>query len=293
MRHRHDGIDHALEANVLVVLQAHHANIQAAGQAAGRQQALRLQLLATQAHHHGGAAEIGVQRDIAQRADRHDGVRRIDGHATAVGMLQPHHVVHIGILRQQLGLDAPHRVRNNARHALHGGGDGEDVAGADRAVRIAEALEAVAFQRRQRVRHARADRQVVQLGRHRHLDHALVDPATLGQVAQRIADHHVVAHHGITGRQIRQRHLVALRHPLAQGQPAGKHRALGQAAIVGDDRHVIQLVDADVQRGALHLRSRLRTGWLLYLDIDNRHVFFFLPKRLAAAPGLHPRSRRL
>ena len=54
---------------------------------ARRQQALGLQLLAAQAHHHHLVAEVRVQRDVAQGADRDLRVRRVDRDAAAVGVL--------------------------------------------------------------------------------------------------------------------------------------------------------------------------------------------------------------
>ncbi|MNY67542.1 hypothetical protein D3C86_2051480 [compost metagenome] len=62
-------------------------------------------------------------------------------------MLKAHHVVDIGILRQQFFLDAPHGKLHHALHALHRSGDAQEIACANRAVRIAVALEGIAFQR--------------------------------------------------------------------------------------------------------------------------------------------------
>ena len=64
-------------------------------EAARRQQPLGLQLLAAQADHHHLAAEVRVQADVAQRADRDHRVGRVDRHAAAVAVLQPHHVVDV------------------------------------------------------------------------------------------------------------------------------------------------------------------------------------------------------
>jgi hypothetical protein len=68
-------VDHRHEADVRVVLQADHVQRLGLGlprrgsEAARRQQPLGLQLLAAQADHHHLAAEVGVQADVAQRAD--------------------------------------------------------------------------------------------------------------------------------------------------------------------------------------------------------------------------------
>ena len=72
-----DRFHHRHEADMAVVLQADHverlAGLRSSSnrEAARRQQALGLQLLAAQADHHHLAAEVGVQADVAQRADRH------------------------------------------------------------------------------------------------------------------------------------------------------------------------------------------------------------------------------
>jgi len=110
------------------------------------QQPLGLQLLAAQADHHHLAAEVGVAADVAQGANRDDGVGRVDGHTAAVAVLQAHHVVHVGKARQQLGLDALHGKVHHTGHALHRGGDGQDVARAHRAIGVAKALKGVARQ---------------------------------------------------------------------------------------------------------------------------------------------------
>ena len=79
-------------------------------------------------------------------------VGRVDGDAAAVGVLEADDVVDVRIARQQLGLDPLDRVLDDAGDALHGRRDGEDVARADRAVGVAEALEGVALERRRRRR---------------------------------------------------------------------------------------------------------------------------------------------
>ncbi len=218
------------------------------GNAAGGQQPLGLQLLATQAHHHHLATEVGIQADVAQRADGNDCVGRVDGNAAAVTVFERNHVVHIGKARQQLGLDALHRKTGDTGHALHGLRDGQDVARADRAVRIAVALEGVALQWWQRLGLHGRHGQVVEAARIGHLQQALVHPAAGGDVGQRMADGHAVAQHHRALRQIHQRHLVALRHLVAQHQAAGQFGPGRQTAVVGDDGHVVAGVHADGQR---------------------------------------------
>jgi hypothetical protein len=95
---------------------------------ARRQQALGLQLLAAQADHHHLVAEVRVQADVAQRADRDLGARRVDRHAAAVGVLEADDVVDVRVLGQQFRLDALDRELDHAGDALHRGRDRQDVA---------------------------------------------------------------------------------------------------------------------------------------------------------------------
>src|SRR6185312_12889368 len=84
-----------------------------------REKPFRLQLLAAEAHDHRLAAEIRIEADVAQRADRYAGARRIDGDAAAVSMLEPDDIVDIRKARQQFSLDPSHRILDNAGDALH------------------------------------------------------------------------------------------------------------------------------------------------------------------------------
>jgi hypothetical protein len=165
---------------------------------------------------------------------------------------EAHDVIDIRVLRQQFGLDARDRVLHHVRDALHGRRDREDIARADRAVRVAIALEREALERRLVRRLDRRDGQIVQLGRRRHARDVLVHPASLRQRFGRIADHHVVADHRVAFREILQRDLVALRHALAQHEAIGKRGAFAETAVVDDDRDVVVRMDANIERGLIH-----------------------------------------
>ena len=102
------------------------------------------QLLAAQANHQHFAAEIGIARQALQGADRHHRLRRVDGHAAAIGMGQHHDVIYVGIFGQQLGLDALQGIFHRAGHALHRGGNGQDVLGSHSAVGVAVAFKGIA-----------------------------------------------------------------------------------------------------------------------------------------------------
>ena len=68
-------------------------------------------------------------------------IRGIDGDAAAIAVLQRRHPVDIGVVRQKLGTDACHRMRQHTGDAWHGRGDRQKVARPDRAVAIAKALK--------------------------------------------------------------------------------------------------------------------------------------------------------
>ena len=219
-------VDHRLEADMRGVLQGDQVVVVLVASAstldgAGRQQPLRLQLLATEADHHGGAAEIRIEADVAQRADRDVGVRRIDGDAAAVDVLERDDVVDVRISRQQLGPDAPDGVFDDAGHALHRGRDRQQIARADRTVGIAKALEACSPPAPARATILRvAIGSPSRDGRLRHHKPRLVDPGSRRQIFGGVADDDVVAPHRRALVDVDERHLVALRHALAQADAA-------------------------------------------------------------------------
>ena len=250
-----------------LVLQTHH--IERSGFAPGVRdrdaarghQAFGLQLFAAQADHHHLAPEVGVQADVAQGADRDLGALGVDGHAAAVAVLDPHHVVHVGKQRQQLVFDARDRKFDHARDTLHRGGDGQDVAGAHRAIGIAKAFECVALQRGQRRGFDGGHGQVVQLTSTGHVQQTFVHPAACGNVLPRMANRDAVAQHRAVGGQVNQRDFVALRHLVAQHQPAGQDGACGQASVVGHDGDVVAGVHADgVGRGHVISYDQIRSA---------------------------------
>ncbi len=76
------------------------------------QQQFGLQLLAAEANDHHLAAEIGIAGQVLQGADQDGSARRVDGDAAAIGMRDRHHVVDVGIFRQQLlARSGPARTR--------------------------------------------------------------------------------------------------------------------------------------------------------------------------------------
>ena len=133
-----------------IVLQANHIECLTAlvvdGNRTWGHEPIGLQFFAAQAHHHHFTAKVGVQADVAQGTNGNLGAIGINRDAAAVGVLQAHHIVHIRKFGQQLRFDALHRKRHHTRHALHRGGDGQDVARADRTIGIAVTLKGVALQ---------------------------------------------------------------------------------------------------------------------------------------------------
>ena len=232
---------------------------------ARRQQALGLKFLAAQTDDHHLAAKVGVERDVAQGANRNDGIRGINRHATAVAVLQANDIVDIRETRQQLFLDALDGELDHARHALHGGGDGQDIAAAHRAVRVAKTFEGVALQRRQGWGFHGGDGQAVQAARGRHVEQPLVNPASGGNVLERVADGHVVAKHRATLGQTDQCHLVTLRHMLAQRQARRENGTGRQPAVIDNDRDVVVRVHRDVERWFL---VSVTHGLLIAMSIE-------------------------
>ena len=177
----------------------------------------RLQFFAAQAHHHHFAAEVRMQRQVAQRANGNGRARRIDSHSAAVRMRDRDHVIHVRIARQNLRLDAPHRKIHRRRHALHRGADAENVFRPHRSVGIAIALKRVALKRRQAASGvAVASGQSARGG----ASGAVINPSctqlprAIGAI--RVADGHAVAHNGIALGKIGERNLVRFRHRFAQ-----------------------------------------------------------------------------
>ena len=151
--------------------------------------------------------------------------------------------------RQHFGLDAPHGKLCHTGHALHGLGDGQNVARAHRAVGVAVALKGVTLQRRHGRRLDGGHGQVNQLAGRRHVEQLFMHPAAGGNGLERVTNGNAVAQYRLPGTQITQRHLVALRHTLGQHQPAGQDGARRQAAVIANDGHVVTLVHANDDGG--------------------------------------------
>ncbi len=189
-----------------------------------------------------------MRADVPDRPNRNLGAGRVHGDAASISVGNGDHVVHLGKSRQNLVPDAAHRILHRGSHALHGGGDAENVLGSHAAIRIAVAVKGVPGQSRLRRRGRRSQRQFGQGRRWRQFDGVFVYPRTLGDGTGRQSNDLAVASDRVSGPQVLQRHLVRLRDALAQGQPVGKLCARRQAVGIDDDRNVVELMDPDVER---------------------------------------------
>ncbi|MNP33362.1 hypothetical protein D3C76_1265970 [compost metagenome] len=111
-------------------------------------------------------------------------------------MVQRHHIVHMGILGQQLILDPLDGDIKNSRHTLHTGGNAQNILDPHRTVPVPETLEGISLQRRKRLRHPGGQRQLLQLGGSGQNDIGFVDPAAPDNVAGSIPDNFPVADNG-------------------------------------------------------------------------------------------------
>ena len=207
-----------------------------------------LQFLATQADHQRLAPQVRVARQIAHRANRDVRVGGGDRHAAAVTVGQCDHVIDVRVLGQQLILDAFYRVIKHAGHALHGGGDPENIARANSAVSVAIPLESEAFERRLSVRHLGGERQTVQRRRGRHAQLIFLDPTATGDRLQCVANDLAVANHVPALGNVLQRDLVALRHKIHRHQAIRKLSTGRYPLVIDHNHYIVPLVQADVAR---------------------------------------------
>ncbi|MNE63253.1 hypothetical protein D3C80_1585950 [compost metagenome] len=63
-------------------------------------------------------------------------------------MIQTHHSVDVGVFRQQVALNDFHHIIHHTGHAVHAGGDRQQVLAANAAVGITVAFKGITFQRR-------------------------------------------------------------------------------------------------------------------------------------------------
>src|SRR5262249_29390651 len=145
------GSDHRFKTHMRLVLQTYQidAKVSAACLACCQnswwEQALGLQLLATQADDHQPATEIGIEADIAQSSDRNVSIARVDSDTAAINVFKADCVVDIHKPRQEFRSDALHGVVDNASDTLHCRGDGQHIACPYGTIGVAVALKCVAF----------------------------------------------------------------------------------------------------------------------------------------------------
>ena len=268
-RHLQDGLHAALKA--VALLEHHHVF---GGVVFRAHQHVRRQLFTAQGNHHELAAEIGMMADVAQGADGHLGLGGVDGHAAAIGVIDGHHVVHVGILGQKLPADAVDGHVQRAFHALHGGLDAQEIAGARRAA-LGVAVSPPGFHRGlgQIGADIGAIGHIVQGRRGGQAQHVLVDPLALGDGIQGIAQHHAVADDLAILGNIAQGDFMGLGN-IGKGHHAGHDLgALGQ--FVHGDGHVILRLDLYVctHKNSLKAGWRMPTGHILLGNYRTRQGF--------------------
>ena len=208
------------------------------------------ELFTAQAHHHQFAAEVGVADEVGDRPDGDVGLPGLNGHAAAVGVVHCHHAVHIGVLGQQLPLDALHRHVDHTGGALDGGDNAQQVAGAGGAGFVAVAHPGSAGRIGQLFHGDEAGPvgHVVQAGGLRQVQHVLVDPGPNGDGSLGVAQHHAVADHLAPLGDVSQGDLVGLGDVLP-GDDAG-HDPGAAGDVVDRDGYVVRVLDLDVKRCA-------------------------------------------
>src|SRR5581483_10158459 len=172
------------------------------------EQTRALHLLAAEAYHQRGAAEIGVTADVTQGLNGHGGPGRVDRYATAVRMCDGHDVVYARESGQQFLANAADGVFDGWGHALDRGGDAEDVFGAGRTVGVRVAVEGDALDRLRRGWSCSGQGKGIERRRGRQIDHLLAYPGTRADVAIGVADDLAVAAHGLAVCERTQRYLV-------------------------------------------------------------------------------------
>ncbi len=242
----HDRGHHLREAVVPVVLQAHEVLAAAGAFPARRKEPVGLQLLTAEADDQHFAAEVRVQREVAERADGDRCAGGVDRHPASVGVLERHHVVDTGVPRQQLPPDAFGGDLHRRGHALHGRGEGQDIARAHGAVGVGVALEGESFECWLGRGHGGGQRKLLQLRRRRDREQLLADPCAAREAPRREADRRPVAQDRGTRGDVVQGDLVRLRHGFLRHEAIGEPGADGKALGVDDDADVVSGVDADV-----------------------------------------------
>lgn len=91
------------------------------------QQSLWLQFFAAEANNHHFTAKVGVQRNIMDGANRHNGGRSVNRHPAAVQVIKPHHAIDIRVFGEQIALNDFHHIIHHARYAVYAGGDAEQI----------------------------------------------------------------------------------------------------------------------------------------------------------------------
>ena len=188
-----------------------------------------------------------MQGDVADEALRDLGLRRVDGDAAAVLVVDGDHIVYVGVLGQKIPADAGDGVVHYADDALDRGIDTEDVAGAARALAPGIGVAHPGFDGRlgQVCHDVLRKTHTVQIGCRSHDKVCLVDPAAAGHIRKHGAEHDAVAHDLTACRDIAEGDLVCLGNILLQHSTVGKRCTLRKVA--DGDGDIVAFVDFDTE----------------------------------------------
>ncbi len=179
-------------------------------------------------------------------------------------MGQGHHVIDVRVFGQQFVTNALDCMVQHAGHALHGGGDPQNVAGAHRTVGVAVALEGVTLQRCLFLGHRIGHRQAVERRRRRHAQLVFPDPTATRYWLQRVTDGVAITNNGLAHGQVNGADLVALRHVIDRHQAVVEFGSGRHTLVVDHDHDVIQRVQPDVAR-RVGMLNQVHHGFLRIL----------------------------
>ncbi len=149
-------------------------------------------------------------------------------------------------------------------HALHGGGDTEDVASAHCTVSVAIALEGVTLKRGLLFRHRIGHRQAVQRGRGRHAQLVFPDPTAARYRLQCIANCVAVTNHGLAHGKVNGADLVALRYVIDSDKAVVEFGSGRHTLVIDHDHDVIQGMQPDIAR-RIGMLNQVHHGFLRIL----------------------------
>ena len=203
------------------------------------------QLLAAQAHGHNLASEIRMVRKVADASDGDFGIVGLDGHTAAVRMDHRHHVIDVGIFRQDFPPDLVHCVAYYSGHALDACDDSQDVPASCRQTgSVVEPHPCPSFGKLRRNPAFGTFDKVGHRGRRRKLQVELVDPASGFDVLLHVTEDGSVPHDLLALFDGPEGYLVPLR-DVAEGLDGGSLENLTFRCGGNHHRYVVQIRNPD------------------------------------------------